>query len=235
MVVFATSEIYFYRRKMRFSVLVTILTVTFVNIGVYALAESSSQDIELQAAVEWMHTNGMTKYNNPDEFRSDDVLTRQEAAKFFSEFAINILYKDIDQNKFCGFDDLEEADPSLKNHIISSCLLWIFQWTAGYFKPNDSFTKAQALAVLVRSLEGLSNEDALPWRINYFWKAQELGLTNETDPYVLDRPLLRYEMALLLYRAWTDNEVDDAVIVAEEPIEEPGIVKVDELIKTWGE
>ncbi|MBP7847876.1 hypothetical protein KA013_01470 [Patescibacteria group bacterium] len=50
-------------------------------------------------------------------------------------------------------------------------------------------------------MEGLSNEDTLPWWINYFWKAQELGLTKETDPYALDRPLLRYEMALLLYRA----------------------------------
>ncbi len=221
---------------MRFSVLVSIIAMTLTSMGVYALAEPSSQNTELSAAVEWMHANGMTKYSNLDEFRSDDVLTRQEAAKFFSEFAINVLYKDIDQNKFCGFDDLEEADPSLKNHIVSSCLLWIFQWTAGYFKPQDNFTKAQALAVLVRSLEGLSNEETLPWWINYFWKAQELSLTNETDPYALDRPLLRYEMALLLYRAWTDNEFDDVDQIAEEqPVEEPGIVKVDELIKTWGE
>ncbi len=108
---------------MRFSVLISVVAITLTSMGVYAQAEPSSQNIELKAAVEWMHTNGMTKYDNPDEFRSDDVLTRQEAAKFFSEFAINVLYKDIDQNKFCGFDDLEEADPSLKNHIISSCLL----------------------------------------------------------------------------------------------------------------
>lgn len=69
----------------------------------------------------------MTKYETVDEFRPDDFLTRQEAAKFFSEFSVNVLYKVIDQNKFCGFDDLEGADPSLVNHILNSCLLGIFQ------------------------------------------------------------------------------------------------------------
>jgi len=112
---------------MRLSILVTALFITLSNVHVYAVTEPSPQDEELIVAVEWMHANGMTKYDNYDDFRSFDVLSRQEAAKFFSEFAINILYKDIDQNKFCGFDDLEEADPSLKNHIVSSCLLGIFQ------------------------------------------------------------------------------------------------------------
>lgn len=82
-----------------------------------------SQDTELMEAIDWMHGNGMTKYESVVDFRPTDTLARQEAAKFFSEFAINILYKDIDQNKFCGFDDIDDADPSLKNHILSSCLL----------------------------------------------------------------------------------------------------------------
>jgi len=74
-------------------------------------------------------------------------------------------------------------------------------------------------------LDGARNEDTLPRWINYYWKAQELGLTNESDPYTLDRPLMRYEMALLLYRA---RNYDAPQIATHEP----EIVKVDELIKT---
>lgn len=221
-------------------VVIALLTLS-AGWSTYALTEPSSQNEELKEAVSRMHANGMTKYQSYEEFRSFDVLTRQEAAKFFSEFAINVLYKDIDQNKFCWFDDLEDADPSLKNHIISSCLLGLFQGTAWYFKPYEQFTKAQAIAVLVRSLEWYSNEDTLPRWINYFWKAQSLWLTNETDPYALDRPLLRYEMALLLYRAWNAWQGPYEQIVVDTPTSEHSAweeetVKVDELIKTgWWE
>ncbi len=222
------------------------LSLIVILIGLFGFCRSAQNTIaqsmwdkELEDAISRMHTNGMTKYQSPNDFRPDDFVTRQEAAKFFSEFATTILYKVIDQDKYCTFDDLEDADPSLKNNILNSCLLGIFQWTAGYFRPNDNFTKAQALAVLVRTLDEYKNEETLPWWINYFWKAQEMWLTTEKDPYSLDRPLRRYEMALLIYRAGNPNQQ-----IAENNLENNGVdnagpqgeevVMVDELIKTGG-
>ena len=70
-----------------------------------------------------MHDEGMTKYDTVEDFRPHDYLTREAAAKFFSVFTKQVLLKTFDTNKYCAFDDLEEADPSLKNSILESCML----------------------------------------------------------------------------------------------------------------
>jgi len=40
-------------------------------------------DAELQDAVQWMYTNDLTRYDNIQEYRPADTLTREQAAKFF--------------------------------------------------------------------------------------------------------------------------------------------------------
>lgn len=104
--------------------LASLLLVAF---GYAEQIEEDMQLNEVEQAVSWMHDLGMTKFDTVDAFRPDDYVTRQEAAKFFSQFATNVRYQVIDQNKFCGFDDLDQADPSLVNHILNSCLLGLFQ------------------------------------------------------------------------------------------------------------
>ena len=62
-------------------------------------------------------------------------------------------------------------------------------------------TKAEFLAVLVRSIDGDRDETKRPRRQDYYTQAYERWLTNETDPNAIDKTLTRYEVALLLYRA----------------------------------
>ena len=102
--------------------------------------------------------------------------------------------------KYCEFDDLEKADASLRNSILVSCLLNLFHGSNGMFFPDQSLTKAQALAVLVRALEGYQPEDLEPRWYYYHARALELGLTKEQDVNSLDKPITRYEIALMLYR-----------------------------------
>ncbi|MFZ5341703.1 MAG: hypothetical protein ACOZBL_04055 [Patescibacteria group bacterium] len=39
----------------------------------------------------FLKNNGLTKYNSVDEYKPFEPITREQAAKFFSQFAINVL------------------------------------------------------------------------------------------------------------------------------------------------
>ena len=59
----------------------------------------------------------------------------------------------------------------------------------------------QALAVLVRALDGYRKESGAIWREEYYQQAYQRGLTVETNRDNLLKPITRYEMAILLHRA----------------------------------
>jgi len=160
-----------------------------------------SYDDEFLNALEWMHDYGLTRFDTPERFRQYDVLSRQEAAKFFSQFAKEILYRTLDQTKYCFFDDMEWVDPSLKNYIIESCLLHMFWWSGWYFFPFDTFTKWQALAVLIRWLDGYKDEWGTYRWSEYRQYAWEAWLTKDPNIGHGEKAVTRYEVALLLYRA----------------------------------
>jgi hypothetical protein len=158
-------------------------------------------DDEFLQALDWMHNFWLTRFDKPETFRPYDILSRQEAAKFFSQFAKEILYRTLDQTKYCYFDDMEWVDPSLKNYIIESCLLHMFWWSWGYFFPFDTFTKGQALAVLMRWLDGYKDESGTYRWWAYRQQAWEAWLTKDANISHWDKAVTRYEVALLLYRA----------------------------------
>ena len=62
----------------------------------------------------------------------------------------------------------------MKNSILESCMLGIFNGAGGYFFPHRAFTKAQALAVLIRALEGPLDESGKYRRASYLLRAREL-------------------------------------------------------------
>lgn len=159
-------------------------------------------DQEFLEALFWMYDSDYTRYSTPDNYRPFDVLTRQEWAHFLATYASKEKWTILDLQKSCEFKDLKQADPTLQNSILFSCLLWIFQWYEGNFRPQDAMTKAEFLAVLVRSIGTYSaDETKRPRRQDYYTTAYEWWLTNETDPNAIDKTLTRYEVALLLYRA----------------------------------
>lgn len=154
-----------------------------------------------------MYETGLTQFNTVDAFRPYDTLTREQAAKFYSEFAVKVLGKEVSTAVQPDFTDLSSADASLKDSIVKSFQLGLFKGTNGMFMPQAPLTKAAALTVLVRATEGNQDENVEPWWSNYFLKARELGLTKETDVYAIDRGITRYEVALMLYRSAKDAGV----------------------------
>ncbi len=167
---------------------------------------AQSSDPELDAAITWMYTQWLTKYSTVSEYRPSEPLTREQAAKFFSEFAVGQLSsEEIIDAWSCTFNDIWFADKTLVPSIESACLLWLFKWSWWSFKPFDQITKAEALTVLIRALTWFEDESVTPRWYNYHKEARQLWLTREENVLALDRPITRYEVALILFRARVDD------------------------------
>ena len=82
-------------------------------------------------------------------------LSREEAAKIFSNFAINVLCRKPDLNLKVNYSDVENADPTLKPYITLAYQLGVMKGSGmgdGLFRPFDKISKAEVNAVLVRMI-----------------------------------------------------------------------------------
>lgn len=168
----------------------TVQTTTIIN------------DSEFDAALNWMYNTQITRYNTQETYGPFSLVTREQAAKmlsqFFTTYVLNPQRIDISS---CQFGDTANADPTLKPFILDACQFSIFKGSQGMFAPSRTLTKAELSAALIRMFsDGQLNENVTPWWSNYFFKAQELGMTKETNMNNFQNPVSRYELALVLYR-----------------------------------
>ena len=158
---------------------------------------------EFDRALYRMYMNWLTKYNNSDEFRPFDSLTREESAKMIGQLYSVLWFPKEDKWFNCSFVDTNMFDPTLAEHIYNVCRRWIFRWNdkTQQYMPHDNLTKGQLLAVLLRIFEWkMSDESGQPRWIEYYVKAMTLWLTNETNLAKFDQPVSRREASLLIYR-----------------------------------
>ena len=94
----------------------------------------------------------MTRYDSIDPFRPKDDLTREEAAKIFSNFAINVLCRKPDMNLEINYRDLENANTTLKQYITTAYQLGIMKGAHGNFRPKDKITKKEISATIIRMI-----------------------------------------------------------------------------------
>ena len=158
---------------------------------------------EFDRALYRMYMNWLTKYNNSDEFRPYDNLTREESAKMIGQLYSVLWFPKEDKWFNCSFVDTNMFDPTLSEHIYNVCRRGIFRWNdkTQQYMPRDNLTKGQLLAVLLRIFEWkMSNESAQPRWIEYYVKALALWMTNEMNLSKFDQPVSRWEASLLIFR-----------------------------------
>ena len=166
---------------------------------------------EFDKALYWMYMNWLTKYNNAEEFRPYDKLTREESAKMIGQLYSVLWFPKEDKWFNCNFVDTNLFDPTLSEHIYNVCRRWIFRWNdkTQQYMPHDNLTKGQLLAVLLRIFEWkMSNESAQPRWIEYYVKALTLSMTNEKNLAKFDQPVSRWEASLLIFR-FKDMVIDE--------------------------
>lgn len=157
---------------------------------------------EFQQALQWMYDNGLTKYDNETDYRPDDGLLREEAAKIIGQAFVKLGYSQTAKNTNCTFSDAGDMDPSLTTFITNTCKRGIFKGTTeGKFLPREQLTRPQSMALLVRIFEGkTSNENRVPRRGDYYVKGQAMGLTTLNNETAFDSYITRREMAIYIYR-----------------------------------
>ncbi len=159
-------------------------------------------DPALQEAIYWMYDNGLTRYENTENFRPFDSITRQEAAKIFTIFRNTLIQGTPDTTGVsCEFTDMDLADPTLVSYITQACQLGVLKWSNGIFNPNGILTKPQAVAILVRMLEKSQDETTNPRWQGYYDRAVALGMIQQSSAENFDKNITRYEVAMLLYNS----------------------------------
>lgn len=115
---------------------------------------SFSNAAVLEDAIQRGYDNNLTRYNSTYTFRPYDTLRRDEASKFFVQFAQlhnnnNTTYT----NQYCSFSDLNLASSDLIDYIISACQYGILNGFNGQAMPSQSLTNAQAITILIRIID----------------------------------------------------------------------------------
>lgn len=157
-----------------------------------------------QGAIDYLSKEGYTKYTTKEAFQINSPLRRDEAAKFLSLFA-QAAGSIKDDKKDCAFRDFAEGHTDLQSNVADSCKYGIFKGRDGFFNPTKSLTNGEALAALMRILDGMKNENNTEHRAKaYREKAKTYGLTQGTvidSMKYLDTPITRGDMARLLEAA----------------------------------
>jgi hypothetical protein len=155
----------------------------------------------LDTAISWMHNNDLTIYNNTNDFKANNWLRRDEAAKFFVQFTKLIWNNEYIKTKSeCEFSDINQSWSDLKNIVIESCRMWLFQWSKWRFYPKDQLTNAQAITVLIRLIDWFKNEKWLSHRSdNYYDKANELWILQNVSMNNKNNITTRWNVGIIIY------------------------------------
>ena len=113
----------------------------------------------LDDAITRAYTKKLTMFMLPEDFRPYQAMRRDEAAKFFVDFA-KLVGKTtyVVPAEQCQFSDLNQAWDDLRAVVVESCRLGIFKGSKGKFLPNGILTNAQAVVVLMRIIDGYQPE-----------------------------------------------------------------------------
>lgn len=105
-----------------------------------------------------LYSYELTRWQGTRDYRPFDYLTREEAARFMVEFAINVLCRKPNKSYADNFSDISNANPTLINYIKKSYEYDVFHGDqlntdskiSTTFRPLDKISKDEIIATMVR-------------------------------------------------------------------------------------
>ena len=137
-----------------------------------------------------MYHSNMTVYWKASDYDPFNVTTREQAAKLLSIYSKKIENTNINNNITCNYTDTKSS--SLENYIIDACKKWIFRNT-NTFNPSNAIIKSEFVTAILNMLQ----EKPWTWE-TISSKALELEIISKADLNTFDKPITRYEVALML-------------------------------------
>ena len=161
--------------------------------------------LEIYDAINWMYDNELTIYKDPKLFWIYNEITREQASKFFVNFYATVFDKQLIESPENPFNDIANADPTLIKYILNANILSLFKGNKWKFMPFNHLTKAQSLAVAMRMLTWILDENQNPWYNDYRYRAENLWFLENIkySANTLDNEdIIRWDVALILYRLY---------------------------------
>ena len=119
----------------------------------------------LEKAHKFAYNGGITSFSTLEGFQPEEPLSREGAAKMFTQFAKLIdqeqYFKRVNSNVNCYFQDKSDITPTFFRDAVEACYTDIMAWDNGYFMPKLQLTHQQANIIIGR-ITGL---DISTWSI----------------------------------------------------------------------
>ena len=167
---------------------------------------------EFKKALSFLRSYEMTMFDSVEGFDPYRNLSREEAAKIFSNFAMHVLCRKPDMSLSVKYSDVENVDPTLKPYITLAYQLGVMKGSGmgdGTFRPFDAISKAEVNAVLIRMILKSyldEKETELKTRYSEYNKvATDLGIINQGAGA---EAVPRHDVALMLFRAYKHQVFD---------------------------
>ena len=136
----------------------TIQTTCFNPLDKQTLAQGNKMSELLQLAHQMLYSYSLTKWQGTKDFAPERSLTREEAARFMTEFATNVLCRKASRSYNDHFTDLEKANPELLPYIKKSYEYLIFNGDKNAdgkkekttFRPKELITVGELSAIMTR-------------------------------------------------------------------------------------
>lgn len=176
------------------------LTITLIAMLTFALFISTSSASVLEDAIQRGYDQWLTRYYTTSSFRPYDTLRRDEAAKFFVEFAETQNFRNTSTSTLqsCSFSDQKRVIEDLKPYVQDACRYNIIRGANGKYMPDQTLTNAQAVTILIRILDWLQSENGNHRADNYYSRAKSLWL-DISKFSIKDNPTTRWNVMTLMY------------------------------------
>ena len=114
----------------------------------------------LEKAHKFAYNGGITSFSTLESFQPQEPLSREGAAKMFTQYAKLIdqeqYFKRVDTTQNCNFEDKSTINPLFFRDTVEACYTNIMGGEKGYFMPQLQLTHAQANIIISR-ITGLPN------------------------------------------------------------------------------
>ena len=136
----------------------TIKTSCFNPLDKQTIDQGNKMSELLRIAHQMLYSYSLTKWQGTKDFAPERSLTREEAARFMTEFATNVLCRKASRNYNDHFTDLEKANPELLPYIKKSYEYLIFNGDKNAdgkkekttFRPKELITVGELSAIMTR-------------------------------------------------------------------------------------